>query len=75
MIEEKFVLFLCGVIKKKLGQVVKQMILLKDLLLNNYIKEELMLRKGSNFVFESAVLLSDHIHTLSLLNEQQVKKL
>ena len=53
----------------------KQMILLKGLLLNNYQKEELMLRNESNFVFESVVLLSYHIHTLNLLNEWQVKKL
>ena len=33
MILEKFVLFLCGVITKKLGQVIKQMILLKDFLI------------------------------------------
>ena len=56
----------------------KQMILLKDLLivLNNYQKEELILRNGINFVFESVGLLSYHIHktrkeeihTLSLLS-------
>ena len=33
MIQEKFVLFLCGVIMMKLGWVMKQMILLKDLLI------------------------------------------
>ena len=33
MILEKLVLFLCGVITKKLGQVIKQMILLKDFLI------------------------------------------
>ena len=33
MILEKFVLFLCGVITKKLDQVIKQMILLKDFLI------------------------------------------
>ena len=32
-IQEKFVLFLCGVIIKKLGQVMKQMTLLKDFLI------------------------------------------
>ena len=31
--EEKLVLLLCGVIMKKLGQVMKQMILLKDFLI------------------------------------------
>ena len=30
--------------------------------LNNYQKEELILRNGSNFVFESIGLLSYHIH-------------
>ena len=34
--------------------------------LNNYQKEEIILRNGSNFVFESAVLLSYHIHKTSL---------
>ena len=34
--------------------------------LNNYQKEELILRNGSNFVFESAGLLSYHIHKISL---------
>ena len=34
--------------------------------LNNYQKEELILRNGSNFVFESVVLLSYHIHKTSL---------
>ena len=34
--------------------------------LNNYQKEELILRNGSNFVFESADLLSYHIHKTSL---------
>ena len=32
-IQEKLVVFLCGVIMKKLGQVMKQMILLKDFLI------------------------------------------
>ena len=44
--------------------------------LNNYQKEELILRNGINFVFESVGLLSYHIHktrkeeihTLSLLS-------
>ena len=48
----------------------KQMILLKDSFinsfLNNYQKEEIILRNGSNFVFESVDLLSYHIHKTSL---------
>ena len=34
--------------------------------LNNYQKEEIVLRNGSNFVFESVDLLSHHIHKTSL---------
>ena len=34
--------------------------------LNNYQKEEIILRNGSNFVFESVDLLSYHIHRTSL---------
>ena len=34
--------------------------------LNNYQKEEIILRNGSNFVFESVDLLSCHIHKTSL---------
>ena len=34
--------------------------------LNNYQKEEIILRNGSNFVFESVDLLSYHIHKTSL---------
>ena len=34
--------------------------------LNNYQKEEIILRNGSNFVFESIDLLSYHIHKISL---------
>ena len=34
--------------------------------MNNYQKEELILRNGTNFVFESADLLSHHIHKTSL---------
>ena len=37
--------------------------------LNNYQKEELILRKRSDFVFESADLLSYHIHKTSLERE------
>ena len=33
---------------------------------NNYQKEEIILRNGSNFVFESADLLSYHIHKTCL---------
>ena len=35
-------------------------------LLNNYQKEEIILRNGRNFVFESVDLLSYHIHETSL---------
>ena len=34
--------------------------------LNNYQKEEIILRNGSNFVFESVDLLSYHIHKTNL---------
>ena len=34
--------------------------------LNNYQKEEIVLRKGSNFVFESVDLLSNSFHKISL---------
>ena len=34
--------------------------------LNNYQKEEIILRNGSNFVFESVYLLSYHLHKISL---------
>ena len=34
--------------------------------LNNYQKEEIVLRNGSNFVFESVDLLSYHLHKISL---------
>ena len=34
--------------------------------LNNYQKEEIILRSGSNFVFESVDLLSYHVHKTSL---------
>ena len=43
--------------------------ILKGLLnshLNNYQKEEIVLRNGSNFVFESVDLLSYHIHKTGL---------
>ena len=35
-------------------------------LLNNYQKEEIILRNGSNFVFQSVDLLSNHIYKISL---------
>ena len=44
-------------------------VIIKKLLnsfLNNYQKEEIILRNGSNFVFESVDLLSYHIHKTSL---------
>ena len=34
--------------------------------LNNYQNEEIILRNGSNFVFESVYLLSYHLHKISL---------
>ena len=34
--------------------------------LNNYQEEEIILRKGSDFVFESVDLLSYHVHKTSL---------
>ena len=34
--------------------------------LNNYQKEKIILRNGSNFVFQSVDLLSYHIHKISL---------
>ena len=37
--------------------------------LNNYQKEELILRNGSSFVFESVGLLPCHIHKTSLKKE------
>ena len=37
--------------------------------LNNYQKEELILRNGSNFLFENVALLSYHIHKTSLIEE------
>ena len=59
---------MCGVITKQLGQVMKQMII-KELFrsfLNNYQNEEIVLRKRSDFVFESVDLLSYHVHKISL---------
>ena len=34
--------------------------------LNNYQKEKIILRKGSDFIFESVDLLSYHVHKTSL---------
>ena len=42
--------------------------------LNNYQKEEIILRNGSNFVFESVDLLSYHIHKTSLKREKSYMK-
>ena len=47
----------------KVDDIVKR---LSNPFLNNYQKEEVILRNGSNFVFESADLLSYHIHKTSL---------
>ena len=54
---------------KKLGRVMKQMTLLKNFFksfLNNYQKEEIILRKGSDFIFESVDLLSYSFHKIRL---------
>ena len=54
---------------KKLGRVMKQMTLSKNFFksfLNNYQKEEIILRKGSDFIFESVDLLSYSFHKISL---------
>ena len=48
---------------KETDDIVKRLI---NSFLNNYQKEELILRNGSNFVFESVGLLSYHIHKTSL---------
>ena len=42
--------------------------------LNNYQKEEIILRNGSNFVFESVDLLSYHIHKTSLKRRKSYMK-
>ena len=47
----------------KTDDIVKRLI---NSFLNNYQKEEVILRNGSNFVFESVDLLSYHIHKTSL---------
>ena len=68
MIQEKFVLFMCEVIIKKLDWVMKHDIInrLIESFLSNYQKEETMLRNGSNFVFDSVDLLTVHIHKINL---------
>ena len=45
------------------GDIIKGLI---NSFLNNYQKEEIILRNGSNFVFESVDLLSYHINKTSL---------
>ena len=47
----------------EMDDIVKRFI---DSFLNNYKKEEIILRNGNNFVFESVDLLSYHIHKTSL---------
>ena len=42
--------------------------------LNNYQKEEIILKNGSNFVFESVDLLSYHIHKTNLKREKSYIK-
>ena len=60
----EIVLFLCGVMMKKSGWTMKHDIIkgVINSFLNNYQKEEIILRNGSNFVFESVDLLSYHFH-------------
>ena len=45
------------------GDIIKELL---NSFLNNYQKEEIVLRKGSEFVFESVDLLSYHLHKTSL---------
>ena len=61
-------LFLYGVITKKLGWVLKHDIIkeLFEYFLTNYQKEETIMRNGSDFVFESIDLLSYSVHKISL---------
>ena len=53
---------------KKLGWVMKHDIIerLINSFLNNYQNEEIIIKNGSNFVFESVDLLSYHFHKISL---------
>ena len=55
----------------KVDDIVKRLI---NPFLNNYQKEEVILRNGSNFVFESVDLLSYHIHKTSLKRENSYIK-
>ena len=51
--------------------------IIKELLeyfLNNYQEEEILLRKGSDFVFESVDLLSYHVHKTTLKREKSYIK-
>ena len=75
MIQEKFVLFMCIVIMKKLGNEEDNIIssLLKSFLCN-YQEEEKILRSGSNFVFESVDLLTVYIHKINLKREKSYIK-
>ena len=50
-------------LRNETDEIVKRLI---SSFLNNYQKEEIILRNGSNFVFESVGLLSYHIHKTSL---------
>ena len=55
----------------KTDDIIKRLI---DSFLNKYQKEEIILRKGSSFVFESVDLLSYHIHKTSLRREDSYVK-
>ena len=55
----------------EMDDIVKRFI---DSFLNNYKKEEIILRNGNNFVFESVDLLSYHIHKTSLKRENSYIK-
>ena len=64
----ELVLYMYGVIAKKLGWVIKHDII-KELFksfLNNYQKEEIILKNGRGFIFESVDLLSYTFHKMSL---------
>ena len=50
-------------LRNETDEIVKRLI---SSFLNNYQKEEIILKNGSNFVFESVDLLSYHIHKTSL---------
>ena len=55
----------------KTDDIIKRLI---NSFLNKYQKEEIILRKGSSFVFESVDLLSYHIHKTSLRREDSYVK-